>query len=310
MSAPATSPAAPAAPLLGYVLAASGAVMFASKGVLIKLAYAEGIDAETLLALRMIFSAPVFVAVALWMTRRPRPEGRARLDARLLAAGLGTGLLGYWYASFADFKGLETLSPEFERLILFTYPLFVVLIGAAFFRQPLKARALGAFALCWAGLAVVFLADLGTEGAVIVTGALWVLSSAVAFAVYQLLAKPLIGRMGAPVFTAVGMSGATAGVLVHFALTHPWSALLVGRDGLAAALAVAVIATVLPTYLMNAALSKISAAANATIGTLSPVATLVLAAAVLGETVGWADVAGTVLVLAGVGLFTHLDRRG
>jgi drug/metabolite transporter (DMT)-like permease len=75
------------------------------------------------------------------------------------------------------------------------------------------------------------------------------------------------------------------------------------------ALAVAVIATVLPTYLMNMALSRISAAANSVIGTLSPVITLVLAALVLGEVITLADVVGTILVLAGVGLFTVLDRR-
>jgi drug/metabolite transporter (DMT)-like permease len=309
MAFPATS-THPAGSYAGYALAAAGAIMFASKGVLIKLAYAEGVDALTLLALRMLFSAPVFIAVGIWASRRPGAPVRAPLGWRGLAAGLGTGLLGYWYASYADFKGLETLSPEFERLILFTYPFFVVLIGAAFFRHPLRARSVGAFALSYAGLAVVFLTDYRSQGPAVITGSLWVLTSALAFAVYQLLAKPLIGRMGSALFTAIGMSGAALGIFVHFALTHPLSALVVPPDALAAALAVAVLATVVPTYLMNAALSKISAAANSTIGTLSPVATLVLAAAVLGETISLADVLGTTLVLAGVGLYTVLDRRG
>jgi drug/metabolite transporter (DMT)-like permease len=310
MTTTASSPPLPARSLLGYALAAGGATMFASKGILIKLAYAEGLDALTLLVLRMAFSVPIFFAVAAWSLRRSGSPARAAIEPRTIGLAVTAGLLGYWYSSFADFKALETLSPQFERLVLFTYPLFVVLIGAAFLGHGLKWRSVGAFAISWSGLAVVFLTDYAAEGTAIVTGVLWVLSCAVTFAVYQLMAKPLIGRMGAPLFTAVAMGAATVGVFVHFALTHPLSALAVSQHALAVAFAVAIVATVLPTYLMNAALSMISAAANAVIGTLSPVITLILAAIVLGETITLSDGIGTVLVLAGVGLFTVLDRRG
>lgn len=304
------NPPSPAqVPLLGYVLAASGAILFASKGVIIKIAYAEGLDALTLLALRMLLSAPVFLAVAVWSARRHPPAAARPLGLRAVAGALGAGLIGYWYASYADFRGLETLSPQFERLILFTYPLFVVLFGAAFFRQPVRAHALAAFAISYLGLALVFVTDFAEEGSAIAVGTAWVLSSAIAFALYQLIAKPMVVAMGPALFSALGMGGATLGVLVHFALTHPLGALAVSPDGLKAAVAVAVLATILPTYLMNAALTMISAAANATIGTLSPVFTLMLAAVVLGEAITPSDLAGTALVLAGVGLFTVLDRR-
>ena len=65
----------------------------------------------------------------------------------------------------------------------------------------------------------------------------------------------------------------------------------------------------LPSFLLNAALHRISAQANATIGTLSPVMTILLAVLLLGETLTVADVAGTALVLAGVGWFTLADRK-
>jgi drug/metabolite transporter (DMT)-like permease len=304
-----TETLSPTRPLAGYILAAAGATMFSSKGILIKLGYAEGLDALTLLALRMIFAAPIFIAVGFLSQRGRKSSVRRRLDARTVAVTVATGLLGYWYASFSDFKGLETLSAQFERLILFTYPLFVVLIGAALFGQPLRWRAVAAFLISYAGLALVFVSDFRTEGPAVVVGAAWVLSSAVAFAVYQLLARPLILSMGAPMFTALAMTAAAAGVFVHFLLVHPLEALAVPPKTMAIAVAVAILATVLPTYLMNAALARISAAANATIGTLSPVVTLVLAAIVLGEVITASDLAGTALVLTGIGLFTWMDRR-
>ena len=47
-------------------------------------------------------------------------------------------MLGYWFASYTDFLGLVYISAQFERLILFTYPAFVVLFGALFFGQPMR----------------------------------------------------------------------------------------------------------------------------------------------------------------------------
>ena len=45
------------------------------------------------------------------------------------------------------------------------------------------------------------------------------------------------------------------------------------------------------------------------IGTISPVATIIMAMAILGEPFTAADATGTALVIAGVGLFTYYDAR-
>ena len=74
-------------------------------------------------------------------------------------------------------------------------------------------------------------------------------------------------------------------------------------------LLIAVGATVLPSFLLNTALQRVSAQANATIGTLSPVVTILLAVTILGEPFSWIDAAGTALVLVGVGWFTLMDRK-
>jgi DNA-binding YbaB/EbfC family protein len=60
-------------------------------------------------------------------------------------------------------------------------------------------------------------------------------------------------------------------------------------------------ATVIPSFLMNAARHRISAQANAVIGTLRPIATIALTAAILGEVMTgmeWLGAAGGGLVTA------------
>ena len=296
-------------PWIGYALAAAGAIFFSSKGILIKFAYAEGVDPETLLALRMGLAVPVYVAIGLAaVARTGRP---AALDRRTLTAAFAIGLLGYWFASYVDFLGLAYISAPFERLILFTYPLFTVLLGAAFFHQPFRLKALAAFGLSYAGLALVFTKDMQVAGlASARTGSLLVLASAVAFALYQLLAKGYIGRIGPKLFTCIAMTAAALAALLQFALVRDVGVIptLSGKIWLIAAL-IAVIGTILPSFLLSVALHRISAQANAAIGTVSPVATLIFAAAFLGERVTSVDVIGTALVLAGVGWFTLSEQR-
>ena len=127
------------APLVGYAFAAIGAVLFSTKAIIIKLAYADGINAETLLALRMLLSLPFYAAIGLISVAERRRIGRPLPAQRPVVYAALVGMLGYWFASYTDFLGLVYISAQFERLILFTYPAFVVVLGALFFAQPIRA---------------------------------------------------------------------------------------------------------------------------------------------------------------------------
>lgn len=298
----------------GYVMAALGAFLFASKGIWIKLAYAYGIDAQALLTVRLLFATPVFIlgGFMTWLSAKRR--GVWNLPAITQRPGLylktlGVGALGYWLASYTDFESLTTLSPQFERLILFTYPLFVILFGAAFFAHPMRVKALWAFGIAYGGLMVVFLTDLKTHGSAIVTGALWCTASSLSFALYLLLAKPLIARLGPSMFTSWAMSGAAMVTFAHFLIVHRLSDIHMTAPLLALVIGLAVGATVLPSYLTNFALSRISSQANALISFINPVFTLILSGLFLRQAITPSDVIGTLMVIAGVGLYTWLDQR-
>jgi drug/metabolite transporter (DMT)-like permease len=310
---PALAAAAPTPPRgyveMGYIFAAVGAFLFSTKAIAIKLAYEEPIDAATLLALRMAMALPFYAAIAWHAVRDLNRRGDPLPSSGLVLKSALVGAVGYWFASYTDFLGLEYISASFERLILFTYPFFVVVFGAMFFSQPMSGRVLAAVGLSYVGLAVIFVEKAGLEGHNTAIGAGLVLSAAVAFALYQLLAKGLIGKVGPKLFTCIAMAGAGAGAFLQFFVTHPPADLVVSGRVYLLALFLGIGSTVLPTFFMNAALHRISAQANATIGTLSPVATILLAVAILGERLSLADILGTALVLAGVGWFALAERN-
>ncbi len=111
----------------GLLLAIGGVVFFSLRPIFIKFAYAYVADPVTLLALRMVFSVPFFIAAALWV----RSGGEHRpLAGRELAAVCALGILSYYGASFLDFLALQYIPAGLGRLLLFTYPTMVGLLSA------------------------------------------------------------------------------------------------------------------------------------------------------------------------------------
>lgn len=292
----------------GYALAAIGALLFSTKGIIVKLAYGYDVSPETLIALRAVFSLPFYLAIGAFALIQLRLAGAALPSARLIGKAMLVGVIGVWFASYTDFIGLTYISAQFERLILFTYPLFVVIFGAMFFAQRIRARALAALGVSYAGLAMIFTEHLVLDGEATVIGSALVICSAITFALYQFMAKNVIAEMGPRLFTCVAMTGAGLAAFVDFLATRDAGELLVTGPLLGYSILLAVAATVLPSFFMNAALHRISAQGNAAMGILGPVSTLMLAVAILGEPLTMIGVIGSTLVLAGVGWFTFAER--
>jgi drug/metabolite transporter (DMT)-like permease len=290
---------------VGPLFAVIGTLGFSFKAILIKLAYAwYPVDALTLLALRMLYSAPFFVAMAWWASRRPGNEPLQRRDWIRLAA---LGFVGYYLASLLDFMGLAYISAALERLVLFLYPTMVVLLSALLLKKPVARATVFALLLSYGGIVFVFWHDLrvaGDAGAVATGGAL-VFGSAFCYAVYLVGAGDLIGRIGSTRFIALAMLASTAFVLAQFALSRPLAALDVPGSIHALSLAMAVFSTVLPTWLVAEAIRRIGANGTSLVGSLGPVFTIGMGAVILGEPLHAVQLLGAALVLAGVLLVTR-----
>ncbi len=286
---------------LGVAFAVFAALGFSFKAILVKLAYAVPqavpVDAVTLLSLRMIFSLPVFVWVGLRSSRVAPPLSRR--DWMVLAA---LGMLGYYGASIFDFLGLQYISAGLERLILFTYPTLTLLIGVVFMGKTLQRRELGALFLSYAGIGLAFVHDLGfsRESGSVLLGAFFVFASSLTYAVYLSGSAPMITRLGSARFTALAMIISTFATLLHFFIKQPVSMLVQPVTIYAYGAAMALFCTVLPVFMLSAAIGRIGSARTVLIGTLGPVLTIFFSWWLLDEPISLAQMAGTVLVVAGV----------
>ena len=284
---------------LGSLLIVLAAAGFSSKSIWIKFAYAapEAIEPITLMTLRMLFALPFFVAVAIW---RPGPVPES-LRARDGLSILWLGLLGYYLASWLDFSGLQYLSASLERLILFLYPTFVVLLTALLYRRAIPRVQAAALLVSYVGMLLLFaMTDTGGPTAAELTGALLVLASAMSFALYMTGAGHVMKRFGSRRFTAWTMSVACLATVGHFLLTQSPQQLLVSPRVVLLGLVLALVSTVAPAFLMNAGIQRLGAARASIISAVGPVLTLLMAWIWLGETMGPLQLLGGALVIGGV----------
>jgi drug/metabolite transporter (DMT)-like permease len=282
----------------GLLLAAVGSVLFSGKAIVVKLAYRHGVDAETLIALRMLFALPFF-AFALWWTSR----GAAPLAPRDHLRIAIIGLLGYYAASYLDFLGLQYITAALERLILYLNPTIVLLMSALFLGRRILRLDWIALLLSYAGIVLVFWHDvrlLDAAGGQVALGSLLVFGSALCYAGYLVLSGELVARVGAIRLTAYAMCAATAGVLLQFALVRPLGNLAASEPVLWLSAFNGFFCTVLPVFATMLAVARIGAGNAALTAMVGPVSTIALGYLFLGEAItGW-QLAGTALVLAGV----------
>ncbi len=282
----------------GVIFALLAAVGFSAKAIFVKLAYLDApVDAVTLLALRMAFSVPFFIGVALW-SRATHAAPISRHDTLLV---VGLGLIGYYLSSLLDFIGLEYITAGVERLVLFLYPTFTVILVALVYKRPIGRGTLAAMALCYVGIVLVFLHEAGVrQGGNLALGASLVFAATLTYSAYLVGAGHAIARMGATRFTAYAMIVASAAALLQFALTHPASALALPARVYGLAIAIALFSTVLPVFMLGWAIRRIGSGSASLIGAIGPVSTIYMAYLILGEKLSAMQILGSALVLGGV----------
>jgi drug/metabolite transporter (DMT)-like permease len=284
----------------GLALAALGAIAFSGKAIIVKLAYRHGVDAVTLIMYRMLFALPFFVAMAWWAGR-----GQARLSRRDQISVVFLGVVGYYLSSFLDFLGLQYISASLERLILYLNPTLVLILGLLFFKRRITGWQILGLCLSYAGVVLVFAHEIQLQGPHAVLGAALVFASVLSYAVYLVYSGELVQRLGSLRLVGLATSVACLCCVVQFIVLRPLSAAVVVPEVLGLSLINALVCTVAPVLMIMMAMERLGPALVSQVGMIGPLSTMMMGALLLGEPLTPWVLAGTVLVLAGIYVFTR-----
>ena len=287
-------------------MAIGGAIAFSGKAIIVKLAYRYGVDAVTLIMLRMVLALPFFLVMAWWAGR-----GKPPLTRRDWAGVAALGFSGYYLSSMLDFAGLQYISASLERLIMYLGPTLVLLLNWRVKGQPVSRAQWVAMAVSYAGALLVFGVELRVApGGATAWGALLVFMSTFSYSLYLFYSGEYVQRLGA--LRLGGWATAVACILciLQFLMMRPLSAVQVAPQVLWLSVLNATACTAAPVLLVMMAIERIGPVLTAQVGILGPLATISMGIVLLGEPFTPWLVAGTVLVVCGIYLFSRAGRVG
>lgn len=294
----------------GVVITILGSICFSAKAIFVKLAYVEtSVDAVSLLALRMIFAIPFFLGSALITSSK---KGNVKFTNRQWIYIAFIGCLGYYVSSLLDFLGLQYISAGMERLILFMYPTMVVLMSSLIFKEKIKTKQWIALLLTYGGLMLAFTGEVSlgaSDDPNFYLGCFLVFACAITFAAYIVGSGKLIPMVGPVKFNSYAMSFAAIGVLLHFFTTSDKSLLNLDHKIYVFSFLMAIISTVIPSYLRSEGIKRIGPETASIITSIGPASTIVQANIFLDEPIFALQIAGTVLILSGVMLISWKAKR-
>lgn len=272
---------------IGAGLVALSALSFGAMAIFARFAFAGGVDVTALLFLRFLI-AGALMAVLMSALKRPWPRRRNALTLALM------GGVGYVAQALCFFLALQHASAGLVALLLYLYPFLVTLLGVVFAGERLTLLRTLAVLSALLGTALTIGAGISGSPLGIALG----VAAALIYSIYILVGNRVLKEedpLAAAAVVMLAAAGVFGLVVLVDAPRFPASA-----AAWAAVLAIALISTVVAMVGFFAGIKRLGAADAATLSTLEPVVTFVLAAIFLDEPVSAAQMAGGVIVLGAV----------
>lgn len=284
-------------PFRGMLLILTSAVGFGSMALFAHLAYADGVDTPTLLALRFLIATGI---LAVWV----KAKGLRLPRGRTLVGYLIMGLVLYSGMAWTYFSALRHASSGLVALLLYVYPVIVASLSALLRIDRFGRVEWSALVVCSIGLAML----LGNALTGQPLGIALALAAALFYASYIVFGSRL-GHDADPVAAALVVIACGAVFNTVIALIHG-PALPASATGWLGIGGVAVFGTVVAVGTFFAGLRHTGPTLASVLSTLEPVVTVLLGVQFLDESFNWNTLAGAVLVLgATMGLAIMKGRQ-
>jgi drug/metabolite transporter (DMT)-like permease len=267
----------------------------------------------------MLIAFPFYLVILYFSLRNNKQKNIAK---PIYGWAIIMGLLGYYISSLFDFIGLQYISAGIERIILFIYPTLAVIINLLVFKVPIQKKQWMSIGITYLGIGIAYWGEFSQmpNTSLFIFGSIMVLLCGITYAFYLVGTGKLIPLMGATTYTSVAMIAASLGIFTHYC----WEAYSSSSHSfiysippniLWYVIALAMIATVIPSFLLSSGMKRVGSNNLAIITSIGPVATLFQANWILEEPFSWQQALGTILVIYGVVLIkkvgvtkTNLDH--
>lgn len=277
-----------------YGLIFLGAALWGGIGVFFRALSAEGFTPMQVVAIRAAVAGAV-MAVFLAIKK----PALLRIRLRDCWMFVGTGIISLVFFNWCYFSAIELSSMSVAAVLLYTSPIFVVLLSAPLFGERLTRRKLAALALTFAGCILVSGLLSGGAGAMSLKGLLLGVGSGFGYALYSIFGRYALRRYDTRTITLYTFLFATLAVVPFSGVIGMAPALLQPSNALSA-LGIGVLCTMLPYMFYTEGLSGVETGRAAILATVEPAVATILGICVFQEQLGPAKLLGMALIFASI----------
>ncbi len=276
---------------MGAIFCLLSAIGFGAMAIFGKLAYDDGVTVGDLLLVRFGIAAVVMLAIV-----RAR-GGFGAIPRRAAVAAFLMGAVGYAAQSASYFAALDRIDASLLTLLLYVYPVLVMVGAVVLRREVWSARR--ATALCFALLGILLVLSGAASARFDWLGVGLGLTAGVVYTAYILVGDRVVAGVPPLQLSALVCCGA-ATTYVLATVVRGGPSLSFGPAAWGWLFAVALVSTVAAIILFFAGLALVGPSVASILSVLEPVVTIGLAAAVFGESLSEYQLLGGLLVLAAV----------
>lgn len=279
----------------GSLLIIVAGIFWATMGIFVRGLGAYGFDSIQISAFRLLAAAVCFVIILLCRDKRGM---KIRLKDVPLFLGLGVGSVAIMTCCY--FSAIRMLNMSTAAILLYTSPIWVMLMSMIFFREKITGRKMIALVCAFGGCVLV--SGVGS-GSINAAGVAVGVASGIAYGLYSIFGNIALRRYSPFTVTAWGFLIAAIAVL---ALSRPAEmAGIIAACDKKGALTLLVIATgivtaVIPYLLYTIGLKSVEPSRAAILATSEPMMATVLGIIVYGEAMSAASVMGILGILAAI----------
>lgn len=284
----------------GFLFVACGTTLFSSKSILIQVTFNAGATVDQLMLVRMLLALPVYILMGVWAWSRL--QSKPTINTLMLIAL--PGFACYHIASYLDMWALQFLTAGLERIVLFSYPIFVVIFRVITGNRLTRSQLVGLL-IAYLGVIIFFLQDIRLHQGTSMIAVFAVLFAAVLTAYYMLASQKYGQAYNSDLFTAVAMGVTGFTIPLHYVSVHGFNVSEITRTVWMYGALLSIVFTVLASFLLNRGISLVGAQSGSVTGMLGPMITLALAAWLLDQPFTLVHCLAVLLTVFGVSLVTN-----
>ena len=280
---------------LGPILIIIAACFWGSMGIFVRYLEAYGFTAIQIVSIRLTLAAVIFSILQIFIDR-----AGFKIALRDIPLFLGLGLGSILFFTICYFSAITIMPLSTAAILLYTSPIWIMLMAALFFHEKLNARKLIALGLAFAGCVLV--SGISGDG-ITVVGLLLGLGSGLGYGLYSILGTIALRRYSPYTVTTWTFIFAACG---SWCVCRPADMILkfAGAERLPLLLGfcvlTALVTAVIPFLTYTLGLRTVEASKAGIIATLEPVVATIIGIVCFGEGLTILSALGILLVLAAV----------